>query len=91
MNDEKLHTMNLMVEREQCYVDQVRQELASGQSKHKQRDLDMAVRRLAKLQEQLQTLQVLIILFSTSNTDGGFMTGNDKLRIVVRSPCRGLY
>lgn len=52
MTDEKLHTMQLMVEQEQRYVDQLRQDLAVNNSQKLQTELETAVKRLAKLKEQ---------------------------------------
>jgi len=68
LTDEKLHTMNLMVEQERRNVESLRQELAaaSGASSttssspshdQRQQELDQAVRRLTKLEEQLEGLK----------------------------------
>ena len=56
LNDEKIHTMQLMVEQEKRFVDQLRQQLATG-TKKESADLAAAVKRLAKLQEQLDNLK----------------------------------
>ncbi len=63
--DEKLHTMQLMVEQEKRNVDQLRQELAASSASatsaaaasKTQTDLDSAARRLSKMQEQLEALK----------------------------------
>ena len=57
INEEKLNTMKLMVEQERRYVDQIRQDLASSNSTKLQLELDSAVKRLAKLEQQLDDLK----------------------------------
>ena len=68
LTGEKLHTMNLMVEQERRNVESLRQDLAaaSGASSitipstahdQRQQELDQAVRRLTKLEEQLEGLK----------------------------------
>lgn len=49
--------MQLMVEQERRYVDQIRQDLASSNSTKLQLELDSAVKRLAKLEQQLDDLK----------------------------------
>ena len=46
-----------MVEQERRYVDQIRQDLASSNSTKLQLELDSAVKRLAKLEQQLDDLK----------------------------------
>ena len=48
-----MHTMQLMVEQERRNVEQLRQDLAGSYSTKTQQELDMAVKRLAKLESQL--------------------------------------
>ena len=57
ITEEKFHTMQLMVEQERRYVDQIRQDLASSNSTKLQLELDSAVKRLAKLEQQLDDLK----------------------------------
>ena len=57
LTGEKMHTMQLMVEQERRYVEQIRQDLASANSAKLQQELDSAVKRLAKLEQQLDDLK----------------------------------
>ncbi len=65
LTDEKVHTMQLMVEQERRNVDQLRQEVAAAADssasvasrRKKQTELESAVRRLSKMQEQLDALR----------------------------------
>ena len=82
LTDEKLHTMNLMVEQERRNVESLRQDLAaaSGASSttnpsmandQRQQELDQSVRRLTKLEEQLEGLKAGKVCNIISN----FQTG----------------
>ncbi len=60
LTGEKVHTMQLMVEQERRYVDQLRQDLASMTSTAStklQQELDSSIKRLAKLEEQLEAVR----------------------------------
>ena len=57
LTGEKMHTMQLMVEQERRYVEQIRQDLVSTNSAKLQMELDSAVKRLAKLEQQLDDLK----------------------------------
>ncbi len=79
LNDEKVHTMHLMVEQEQRNVDQLRLDLVHGgstgfggstvlggstaaaSSNRRQRELEAAVRRLERLQQQLNLLTGVVV------------------------------
>ena len=52
-----MHTMQLMVEQERRYVEQVRQDLATSNSAKLQMELESAVKRLTKLEQQLDDLK----------------------------------
>merc|ERR1719204_1632850 len=59
---ERLHTMNLMVEEERRNVEQLRQDQAAGatsggQGSKLQAELDNAVKRLARLEQQLEGMK----------------------------------
>ena len=58
---EKVHTMQLMLEQERRFADMLRQEVAAGQRK-RQPELDAALRRVAKLQEQIERARVRPLL-----------------------------
>ena len=49
-----MHTMQLMVEQERRNVEQLRQDLASSNSTKIQHDLELATKRLVKLEQQLE-------------------------------------
>ena len=49
--------MQLMVEQERRYVEQVRQDLATSNSAKLQMELESAVKRLTKLEQQLDDLK----------------------------------
>lgn len=57
LTGEKMHTMQLMVEQERRYVEQLRQDMACANSAKLQQELEQAVRRLGKLEEQLEGLK----------------------------------
>ena len=69
LSGEKMHTMQLMVEQERRYVEQLRQDLAGSNSPKIQQELDSAVRRLAKLEQQLQDFRRVRQLASSSMQD----------------------
>jgi hypothetical protein len=52
-----MHTMQLMVEQERRYVEQLRQDLACSNSSKLQQELDLATKRLSKLEKQLDDLK----------------------------------
>ena len=54
LSGEKMHTMQLMVEQERRNVEQLRQDLASSNATKIHHQLDMATKRLAKLEQQLE-------------------------------------
>lgn len=58
VENEKAHTIQLMLERERCYVDQLRQQQATGGTGNTHTELEAATRRMAKLQDQLDSLRV---------------------------------
>ena len=58
LSGEKLHTMQLMVEQERRYVDQLRQDLASSNTTKIQLELEAAVKRLARLEGQLEDFKM---------------------------------
>jgi hypothetical protein len=49
--------MQLMVEQERRYVEQLRQDLACSNSSKLQQELDLATKRLSKLEKQLDDLK----------------------------------
>ena len=57
MNDDSVRTVQLMVETEKRHVDKLRQEYASTNSILKQIELDQAIKRLARVEEQLTSLK----------------------------------
>jgi len=54
LSGEKMHTMQLMVEQERRYVDQLRQDFACSNSPKIQQELDLAIKRLGKVETQLE-------------------------------------
>ena len=72
ITEEKLHRMQLMVEQERRYVDQIRQDLASSNSTKLQLELDSAVKRLAKLEQQLDDLKVGKVRFKMGLKQGEY-------------------
>ena len=75
-----MHTMQLMVEQERRNVEQLRQDLAGSYSTKTQQELDMAVKRLAKLESQLSDFKkvqkflhrITIIFFQNLFNFGSF-------------------
>ena len=57
MNDDSVRTVQLMAETEKRNVDKLRQEYASSNSTQKQIELDQAIKRLARVEEQLMSLR----------------------------------
>ena len=57
LNDASVRTVQLMVETEKRHVDKLRQDYASTNSILKQIELDQAIKRLARVEEQLTSLK----------------------------------
>ena len=60
-----MHTMQLMVEQERRNVEQLRQDLASSNSTKIQHDLELATKRLVKLEQQLEDFKQGKVCFLT--------------------------
>ncbi|XP_059087726.1 uncharacterized protein LOC131884098 isoform X3 [Tigriopus californicus] len=57
LQNDKIHTVHLMVEQEQRNVDQLRQDLVRHFTRKRQTDLDLATKRLDKLKGKLENLK----------------------------------
>ena len=78
--EERAHTIRLMAEQERRNVEKLRQSLASRYTSKLQKQLDVAVKRLSKLDEELQ--------LTTASLKVRPMFFSDKLMIGLHSYLR---
>ena len=73
-----MHTMQLMVEQERRNVEQLRQDLASSNATKIHHQLDMATKRLAKLEKQLEDFKLGKVRIFDGEIEGILVTTRCK-------------